>query len=101
MKLFFMLLAAVYALAAQSATNQPKFEVASVKSTSQCFSGSNSLDPGLVILKGVPLKAVLMEAFKLPMNRIEGPSWLETNCFEISAKMPDGAASDQRPAMFQ
>ena len=35
------------------------------------------------------------------MDRIEGPSWLDTDCFEIAAKMPEGATSDQLPAMYQ
>ena len=34
------------------------------------------------------------------INQIEGPSWLETDCFDISAKLPDGATRDQLPAML-
>ena len=52
-------------------------------------------------LNGVPLKAVLREAFKVKIDQIEGPSWLETDCFDISAKMPDGGSRDQLPAMLQ
>jgi len=101
MKIFFASLVALSALAAQTSTNQPKFEVASVKRTDRCFAGNPSIDPGSVTLKGVPLKGVLMEAFKVQMDRIEGPSWLETDCFEISAKIPEGATRDQLPAMLQ
>jgi beta-lactamase regulating signal transducer with metallopeptidase domain len=79
---------------------RPKFEVASVK-RSECFTGRSSIDPGSVTLKGLPLKAVLREAFKVPMDRIEGPSWLDTDCFEIAAKLTEGATSDQLPAMYQ
>ena len=84
----------------QNAPIQPKFEVASVKPSDQCF-GQNSIDSGSVALRGLPLKAILMEAFKVKMDQIEGPSWLETNCFDISGKIPDGATSDQLPAMLQ
>jgi uncharacterized protein (TIGR03435 family) len=49
----------------------------------------------------MPLKPVLMEAFKVKMDQIEGPSWLETDCFDISAKLPEGASRDQLPAMLQ
>ena len=101
MKIFFASLIALSALAAQNATNQPKFEVASVKRTDACFGGRSSIDPGSVTLRGVPLKAVLMEAFNVKMEQIEGPSWLETDCFEISAKIPEGATRDQLPAMLQ
>src|SRR5450759_3758457 len=86
---------------AQNAPIQPKFEVASVKRTDRCFSGNSSIDPGSVTLKGVPLKGVLMEAFKVKMEQIEGPSWLATDCIEISAKIPEGAGKDQLPAMLQ
>ena len=101
MKIFFASLIALSALTAQNATNQPKFEVASVKRADGCFGGRSSIDPGSVTLRGVPLKAVLMEAFNVKMEQIEGPSWLETDCFEISAKIPEGATRDQLPAMLQ
>jgi uncharacterized protein (TIGR03435 family) len=42
-----------------------------------------------------------METFKVKMEQIEGPSWLETDCFDISAKIPEGATRDQLPAMLQ
>ena len=86
---------------AQNAPLQPKFEVASVKRTDRCFAGNPSIDPGSVTLRGVPLKVVLMEAFKVKMEQIEGPSWMEADCFEISAKIPEGATRDQLPAMLQ
>jgi uncharacterized protein (TIGR03435 family) len=101
MKILFASLIALSALAAQNATNQPKFEVASVKRTDRCFGGRSSIDPGSVTLKGVPLKAVLMEGFKVKMDQIEGPSWLDADCFEISAKIPEGVPSDQLPTMLQ
>jgi uncharacterized protein (TIGR03435 family) len=62
---------------------------------------SNSLGPATVTLKGNPLKIVLMEAFKMKTYQIVGPSWLDEDCFEIVAKMPEGATSDQIPAMLQ
>jgi uncharacterized protein (TIGR03435 family) len=42
-----------------------------------------------------------MYAFSVKMDQIEGPSWLETDCFDISAKAPQGASRDQIPAMLQ
>jgi uncharacterized protein (TIGR03435 family) len=55
----------------------------------------------MVILKGDPLKIVLMEAFSVKNYQIAGPSWLDEECFEIVAKMPEGATRDQIPAMLQ
>jgi uncharacterized protein (TIGR03435 family) len=34
-------------------------------------------------------------------DQLEGPSWLETECFDISAKIPDGTPLDQLPAMLR
>jgi uncharacterized protein (TIGR03435 family) len=93
-------LSTISAFAAQNAPDQPKFEVASVKRAERC-EFKTSIDPGSVTLKGLPLKAVLMEAFKVKMDDIEGPSWLESDCFEISAKIPEGATREQLPAMLQ
>jgi uncharacterized protein (TIGR03435 family) len=86
---------------AQKAPLQPRFEVASVKRTDRCGGGGRSLDPGSVALNGMPLKPVLMEAFQVKIDQIEGPSWLETDCFDISAKIPEGVPRDQLPAMLQ
>src|SRR5450759_2053429 len=93
-------LSTISAFAAKNAPDQPKFEVASVKRADRC-EFRTSIDPGSVTLKGLPLKVVLMEAFKVKLDDIEGPSWLESDCFEISAKMPEGATRDQLPAMLQ
>ncbi|MEO8370705.1 MAG: TIGR03435 family protein [Candidatus Solibacter sp.] len=101
MKTFLLSLIAIAATNVAAAQNQPKFEVASVKRAERCFTGASSIDPGSVTLKALPLKAVLMEAFKIKMDQIEGPSWLETECFDISAKVPEGVAKDQLPVMLQ
>jgi uncharacterized protein (TIGR03435 family) len=93
-------LAAISALAAQNAPSQPKFEVASVKRAERCDIVT-SLDPGILTLKGLPLKAALWQAFKVPMDQITGPAWLDQDCFDIIAKMPEGATKDQMPAMLE
>lgn len=93
-------LSAICTITALRGADPPKFETASVKRADQC-SMQNSVDPALMALKGDPLKAVLMEAYKVQMDQIEGPSWLDADCFDIIAKIPEGAIADQRPAMLQ
>jgi len=61
----------------------------------------NTFDPGVIGLHGDPLNIVLMEAFKVKADQIIGPSWLDTDCFTINAKMPEGATKDQLPSMLQ
>jgi uncharacterized protein (TIGR03435 family) len=85
---------------AQSVTIPPRFEEASVKPTDRCGM-QNSIDPGGIALDGDPLKLVLMEAFKVKVDQITGPSWLDEDCFVVTAKIPEGATKDQLPAMFQ
>ncbi len=80
--------------------DQPNFEAASVKRTDRC-SLENSMDAGMIAFKGDPLKVVLMETFKVKMDQIVGPSWLDADCFDIFARIPEGATRDQVPAMLQ
>lgn len=99
MKTSLLLLAAACIANAQNIAAQPKFEVASVKQ-SRCGGGS-WIDPGVLTLRGMPLKGVLREAFNVKMEQIEGPSWLETECYDISAKIPAGVSRDQLSAMLR
>jgi uncharacterized protein (TIGR03435 family) len=55
----------------------------------------------MISLNNDPLKLIVREAFNMPLDQIFGPSWLETDCFTVVAKVPDGVAKDQLPAMFQ
>ena len=93
-------LSAICAIATLNCADQPKFEVASVKRMDRGII-HNSMGPRTVTMRGDPLKVVLMEAFKVKAYQIVGPSWLDEDCFDIVAKMPEGAASDQIPAMLQ
>ena len=79
---------------------QPKFEVASVKRTTAC-DFNTSIDAAAVTLNGVPLKAILTQAFNVKMDQIEGPSWLDTDCFAISAKIPEGATKIRSRLCFR
>jgi uncharacterized protein (TIGR03435 family) len=101
MKTFLLVLLTACAAYTQGADVRPRFEVASVKRSNECLGGHNAIDPGSVTLSGVPLKIVMMEAFKVKVEQIEGPSWLETECIDVSAKIPQGAPSDQVPSMLQ
>lgn len=102
MKAFLSLVAltAIGAFAAQHAAEPAKFEVASVKRTAECAM-ENSLGPGEVSLRGNPLKPILSQAFQASKEQIQGPSWLDEDCFDIAAKPPEGAGRDQIPEMLR
>jgi uncharacterized protein (TIGR03435 family) len=91
---------AIGRLMAQDAPEPVRFEVVSVKRTERCDL-SNSIDPGLVTLKGVPISLVLQQAFQVRSDEIEGPSWIDADCFEIFGKIPEGIAKDRLPAMLK
>jgi Protein of unknown function (DUF3738). len=60
-----------------------------------------SLNRGGVSLKGVALKLILAEAFKIGSDRINAPSWVENVCFDVFARLPQGGTTDQIPVMLQ
>jgi uncharacterized protein (TIGR03435 family) len=82
------------------ANDRVQFETAAVK-TDQCTFESRKLGPGSVVLKGLPLKPILMAAFAVESDQIIGPSWLESDCFDILATLPQGSTNEQIPQMLQ
>jgi uncharacterized protein (TIGR03435 family) len=94
------ILSAICAVPLLIGQDQPKFETASVKRMERGII-HNSMGPATVILRGDPLKIVLMEAFKVRAYQIVGPSWLDEECYEIVAKMPESATRDKIAAMLQ
>jgi uncharacterized protein (TIGR03435 family) len=49
----------------------------------------------------VSLKALLLDAFAVAPGRLLAPDWTDTQRFDISAKLPNGASQEQIPAMLQ
>jgi uncharacterized protein (TIGR03435 family) len=47
------------------------------------------------------LKDLIANAYKLKVYQVTGPDWLNTERFDIVAKMPDGATPDDAPAMLR
>jgi uncharacterized protein (TIGR03435 family) len=76
-----------------------RFEVASVKPVNPC-TFEQSMDPERVSLR-VPLTPVFMTVFGVTRDQIVGPSWLESDCFEIVATLPKGSTTEQIPAMLR
>lgn len=89
----------------QPVSNTPAFEVASIKQAAPTISHgivvSMGGDPGRVNYTNVTLKNVLMRAYNVRTYQISGPPWLDTQRYDILAKVPDGAPKEQIPAMLQ
>jgi uncharacterized protein (TIGR03435 family) len=86
------------------ADTHPAFEVASIKPAAPQQPGmmvSMGGDAGRINYTNVSLKSVLMRAYDVKLYQITGPSWLDTERYDIIAKVPDGAPKEQIPAMLR
>jgi uncharacterized protein (TIGR03435 family) len=82
--------------------NNPAFEVATIKRSDQnADAGLMMRDPRLVALAHVSVQNLLAQAYRIKNFQISGPSWLDSERFDIVAKLPDGASQDQLPGMLQ
>jgi uncharacterized protein (TIGR03435 family) len=83
----------------------PAFEVASVKQAAPQTDGRMFVrmggDAGRVDYANVSLKQVLGKAYDVKSYQITGPSWLDSERYDIIAKVPDGVPKEQIPAMLQ
>lgn len=84
---------------------QAAFEVASIKLSPPQPPGHTSsrmsVDTGRLNYTNVTLKDVVGQAYKVQAYQIAGPDWIETERFDIAAKIPELAARDQVPLMLQ
>ena len=90
------------AAAAWSQVSDPAFEVAAIRRSDPAADvGQMIRDPRLVALARVSLENLLAQAYRIRNFQISGPAWLDSDRFDIVAKLPDGAAPGQLPAMLQ
>jgi uncharacterized protein (TIGR03435 family) len=92
-----------------------EFEVASIKPfvmpqpgagrgvamTKRGRGGPGSSDPGQISWNGATLKTLLMNAYGVKNYQITGPPWLDTERFNIVAKVPPGTTKEQVLIMWQ
>lgn len=93
-------------ISAQSAGN-PTFEVASVRLAAPRqlgvlrSGGPGTPDPGQITWNGATMKALLTTAYDVKQYQLIGPSWLDSERYDITAKVDPGATRDQVNVMFQ
>jgi uncharacterized protein (TIGR03435 family) len=63
--------------------------------------GQMTRDPGRVTLTYVSLQNLLAQAYRIKNFQISGPDWLDSERFDIVAKLPKDANEEQFPAMLQ
>jgi uncharacterized protein (TIGR03435 family) len=111
------LLVACVAFAGSVAIGQtkPAFEVASIKPSApldmaKLAAGIQNgqmprlgahIDPDQAQYTYMTLKQLIASAYDVKAPQITGPDWLDTERFDIVAKIPEGSSKDEAPVMLQ
>lgn len=81
------------------------FEVASVKSSPPQAMGQMrvgmSADAGRVGFTAVTLRDLMARAYEVKAAQISGPSWFDSERYDVNAKIPEGMSREQVPAMLR
>jgi uncharacterized protein (TIGR03435 family) len=97
--------AAVFSGAALSGQARPTFEVISIRPSADQQTGTGAVNIQVtnqqVRFAAMSLSDYVAMAYEVPRGRVNGPGWMETTRFDISATLPAGAAQAQMPAMFR
>jgi uncharacterized protein (TIGR03435 family) len=102
------LVASLLTVTSISAQTQPApaFEVATIKAA-PARTGTAALialdtDPAMLRYANVSLKILISMAYRFDSRLIQGgPSWLDEQAYDLSAKLPPGVPKDRVPAMLQ
>jgi uncharacterized protein (TIGR03435 family) len=104
-----VILCASIALGQQS---NPKltFEVASIKPAGpqamarlqgSVEGGPGTAAPARIQFTDIPLKALIMRAYDVQSFQVSGPSWMDSQRFDVIAKVPAGATKEDARIMLQ
>ena len=94
----------------QTAGESPTFEAAAIKPAApqtgmgmrvMMRGGPGSPDPGQITYSNVSLKMVLTNAYGIKGYQINGPKWLDSERFDIVAKIAMGSTKEQFQMMLQ
>lgn len=63
--------------------------------------GPGSNDPGRIDYSRVTLKMLLRQAYNVKLDQISGPGWLDTERYDIAAKLPPDTSMEDLRLMLQ
>ncbi|MGO9012389.1 MAG: TIGR03435 family protein [Bryobacteraceae bacterium] len=98
------------AVLAQTGPDKLTFEVASVKPATPLtpgrmmitmHGGPGTSDPGQATFSNVTQRMLLAKAYGVQDYQISGPGWLDSERYEIAAKVPKGTTEEQFKVMLQ
>ncbi len=85
----------------QPSPSTPAFEVASVKVNTSGERASGDTKGDRLTLYNMPMKVIIALAYRVPNDRVAGPAWLDTDGFDIVAKVGPGTTADTLWLMLQ
>lgn len=97
-------------LLAAAVTSAQTFEVASVKPSAlqngarpqaTIKGGPGTADPGQITWINIPMRAVLLRAYELRNYQLSAPKWVDTERYDIVAKIAAGSTQDEARAMLR
>ena len=80
-----------------------EFEVASVRPSPEQVDRASigvRISGSQVRITSFALRDYIAMAYRVPAGQVTGPDWIAQERFDIAAKLPDGASSDQVPEML-
>jgi uncharacterized protein (TIGR03435 family) len=91
---------------AQAAEQKIEFEVATVRpfsiaQTDGAVTLGATFDRAQVRIVGLTMRDLLGMAYRVKPYQINGPDWIATERYEITAKMPSGVSPEKMPEMVQ
>jgi uncharacterized protein (TIGR03435 family) len=114
-----LLLFASCAAFAQTTAATPSFEVATIKAAAPptmkgtgdgnmriamrmgAQGGPGTSDPGQITYSNMSVKNLMVTAFGVKTYQVSGPTWMDTERFDIVAKVPKGSSKDDVKLMLQ
>jgi uncharacterized protein (TIGR03435 family) len=82
-----------------------EFEVASIKPAAPKPPGRIQIsmggDPGRINYTSVSLKNLIERAYSMKSYQVSGPDWMDSERFDVAAKLPEGARQSDVPVMLQ
>ncbi len=94
----------------QQSNQKLTFEVASIKPAApqamrrlqgSVDGGPGTPDPGRIRFTDVSLRVLILHAYNVQSFQVSGPSWMDSQGFDVIAKVPDGATREDARMMLQ
>ncbi len=101
--MFMPALTGIFALSLPAQSVRPVFEVVSIKPLGDFRprTGPSRSDPGRVSYPSINLRLLVMQAYGVRNDQINGPSWIDDQFYDVEAKIPEGVLQSQVPQMLQ